>query len=80
MNGMLIYEYNLVEPNNHYQEQKVPEYIETKIKVINKKILSEVLVHHTANKIIELNSILGDDIEQIFKSNNLEDKNEPLLN
>ena len=82
MNGMLIPEYNFVEQAN-YNEQKVPEYVETKIKIINKKILNKIndllnefaiLIHETANKIIENNSILGDDITNIFKSNNFEDK------
>lgn len=84
MNGMIVPEYNFIE-NNKYQTRsndKIPEYIETKLMNINKIILTQVenllksadvIVHKTADKIIQLGSINSDDIDEIFKQESKED-------
>jgi len=41
MNRMLIPEYNFVEPDGK-ENYKIPEYIECKLTIINKKILYQV--------------------------------------
>lgn len=80
MNGMIIPEYNFIE-KDHFNN-KIPEYIETKLININKIILiqvenllnlSDIIVHKTANKIIEMGSINSDDIDEIFKQESKED-------
>jgi ATP-dependent Zn protease len=79
MNGMIIPEYNFVENSN--KDEKIPEYIEKKIISINKIILNKIknilelnsiLVHKTAEKLIEFNSITSDDINEIFKNTSQE--------
>jgi cell division protease FtsH len=80
MNGMIVPEYNFVE-NSSKDNDKIPEYIEKQLIKINKIILAEVenllkssseVVHGTADKIIDLSSIMSEDIDEIFKNKCLE--------
>ena len=82
MNGMLVSEYNLIE-NSNSSDSKIPDYIEKKITLINKKIVeyvkglledNSIIVKQTANKIIESNSIVDTDIFDIFNQNNMTEK------
>lgn len=77
LNGMLISDINLV---TEKEDDKIPEYIEKILVTINNHLLrrielilrlNEKIVLDTAEMIILNNSINGDDINDIFKKNNL---------
>ncbi len=81
MNGMLILENNYVDYKD--KNLKANDEIELQLKSINKIILEEVknlletnavLVHEISAMIIEYGSITSDDVYEIFKTNNMNEK------
>ena len=82
MNGMLVLENNYIEPDGE-KDSKPNETIESQLKSINKIVIKEVetllndnstIVHSISNMIIEFGSITSDDIYEIFKTNNANEK------
>lgn len=82
MNGMLFVENNYLNPKGS-EEFKLNEQMEIQLKNINKIIIQEIeillnsnadIVHRISNVIIEYGSITSDDIYEIFKSNNMDEK------
>ena len=82
MNGMLVLENNYIEPEGE-KDTKPNETIETQLRSINKIVIQEVeillndnseIVHVVSNMILECGSITSNDIYQIFKTNNANEK------
>lgn len=77
LNGMLIPDVNLI---NDKEDDKIPEYIEKILVKINNNLLNEIekilksnekIIIETSELIILNNSIIGDDITEIFKKNDM---------
>lgn len=82
MNGMLVLENNYIELDEG-KNIKPNETIEAQLKSINKIVINEIetllsnnseIVHDISNMIIECGSITSDDIYEIFKKNNANEK------